>query len=669
MRFRSYFQSFLFIRRTAVFLFFLTAVFFSCRDRDRITESEKEKENEIGYMEFPAGLDWINSDKPVRMKDLKGRISVLYFWTYSCTKCRDIPEELAEFSEKWKDVVTVIGVHSGKFPNEKDTANVRTAVRREGIRFPVVNDPNLILWRAYGLNSWPAFILIGADGRLIGRNTGRNFREQFETIFEDIVRESEKKGELKRNAVSLPAGIPSKAESELLFPSGVHLSRDHKTLYISDTNHHRVIIFDLEKNEIHSVIGTGRKGNRNGKFSEAEFSHPAGLFLKDEILYIADRKNRSVRKADLKKKEVSTVLGGGKKTEEPALRGSGTNAAIGSPSDLLSADSRLFISVTEADIVYSMNLKEHWIERFASGVSEKPGKTDTLGTYSPAGLAYLDKKIFISESESNMIRFADSSGKGKSGVLAGLGLHEPGDADGNFKSAKFQFPTGLTSGKDRLYLSDSFNHKIKTLDMKKNTVLSLTGTGRPGMKDGSLKEASFSEPAGIAGDDSVLYIADQNNHSVRKADLKTGKVSTLIIQEKRGENLKKEEISSFKGEFAEWKELSVSPDLTSIEFEIKLPDRFVWNSIAPSVFVLHISGETVHSSEKKVSPAGKFSIPVDLKKEKEALLELLAFISLGEKERPALYIPFRIGFRQKLKVDPKMPKRTVITYTVKPEHL
>ncbi|HNI97811.1 MAG TPA: thioredoxin-like domain-containing protein, partial [Leptospiraceae bacterium] len=297
MRFRFFFQIFLFFSPVLITL--------SCRDRDRIVELEKERENEIGYMEFPAGLDWINADKPVKMKDLKGRISILYFWTYSCTKCSDIPEELTEFSEKWKDVVTVIGIHSGKFPNEKDSANVRTAVRREGIGFPVVNDPNLVLWRAYGLNSWPAFILIGADGKLIGRNTGRNFREQFDSIFEDIVRESEKKGELKRNAVSLPVSASAKTEPALLFPSSLHLAKDHKTLYISDTNHHRVIIFDLEKNEIQSVIGTGRRGNRNGKFSEAEFSHPSGLVLKDDMLYIADRKNRSIRRADLKKKEVS----------------------------------------------------------------------------------------------------------------------------------------------------------------------------------------------------------------------------------------------------------------------------------------------------------------------------------------------------------------------------
>ncbi|HNF15138.1 MAG TPA: hypothetical protein PK453_15835, partial [Leptospiraceae bacterium] len=128
-------------------------------------------------------------------------------------------------------------------------------------------------------------------------------------------------------------------------------------------------------------------------------------------------------------------------------------------------------------------------------------------------------------------------------------------------------------------------------------------------------------------------------------------------------------IGSFKGEFTDWKEISVSPDLTALEFEIVLPEKYVWNRNASSSFVLHISGETVHSAEKKVSQAGKFSIPVDLKKEKEAVMELLAYISLGEKERPALYIPFRIGFRQKLKVDPKVPKRTVITYTVKPEQI
>ena len=93
---------------------------------------------------------------------------------------------------------------------------------------------------------------------------------------------------------------------------------------------------------------------------------------------------------------------------------------------------------------------------------------------------------------------------------------------------RLQHPLGIVAVGDKLLIADTYNHKIKELDLKTLNVKTLLGTGRPGQVDGSAP--SFYEPGGLSVANGKLYLADTNNQAVRVVDLKTGITSTLHLK-------------------------------------------------------------------------------------------------------------------------------------------
>src|SRR5580693_4437904 len=97
------------------------------------------------------GLQWFNVAAPLPIASLHGRVVILDFWTEGCINCIQIIPTLRRIEEKFPDKVVVIGVHSPKFANEKNAASVKDAIRRYEIRHPIVHDPQMTIWRAYGV--------------------------------------------------------------------------------------------------------------------------------------------------------------------------------------------------------------------------------------------------------------------------------------------------------------------------------------------------------------------------------------------------------------------------------------------------------------------------------------------------------------------------------------
>ncbi|MEZ4496305.1 MAG: thioredoxin-like domain-containing protein [Thermomicrobiales bacterium] len=90
------------------------------------------------------------------MRDLRGKIVLLDFWTYCCINCMHVIPNLHELERRHLDELVVIGVHSAKFPAEQITANIAQAVSRLEIPHPVINDANHVVWDAYAVNAWPS---------------------------------------------------------------------------------------------------------------------------------------------------------------------------------------------------------------------------------------------------------------------------------------------------------------------------------------------------------------------------------------------------------------------------------------------------------------------------------------------------------------------------------
>ncbi|WP_395943774.1 cytochrome c biogenesis protein DipZ [Brevundimonas sp.] len=139
---------------------------------------------------FTGATTWINSP-PLTPEQLRGKVVVVDFWTYSCINClRSIPYVRA-WAEKYKDQgLVVIGVHTPEFAFEKSEANVRDAVRRLGVDYPVAMDNDFAVWRAFKNQYWPAHYFIDAKGRIRHHHFGEGDYEGSERVIQQLLKEA-----------------------------------------------------------------------------------------------------------------------------------------------------------------------------------------------------------------------------------------------------------------------------------------------------------------------------------------------------------------------------------------------------------------------------------------------------------------------------------------------
>ncbi len=145
----------------------------------------------LGTMpEFTGITAWINSP-PLTAAGLRGKVVLVDFWTYSCINCiRTFPFVTSWYDRYRKDGFVVVGVHTPEFAFEKDEGNVRRAVARYGIRYPVALDNRYRTWNAYNNSAWPADYLFDAQGRLREVHFGEGKYEETEMAIRELLKEA-----------------------------------------------------------------------------------------------------------------------------------------------------------------------------------------------------------------------------------------------------------------------------------------------------------------------------------------------------------------------------------------------------------------------------------------------------------------------------------------------
>jgi thiol-disulfide isomerase/thioredoxin len=133
---------------------------------------------------------WLNS-QPLTPEDLRGKVVLIDFWTYTCINwLRTLPYVRA-WSEKYKDQgLVVIGVHSPEFEFEKNLDNVRRAVKDMNITYPVAVDSDHTIWRAFSNQYWPALYFVDAQGHIRHRQFGEGEYEQAERVIQQLLSEA-----------------------------------------------------------------------------------------------------------------------------------------------------------------------------------------------------------------------------------------------------------------------------------------------------------------------------------------------------------------------------------------------------------------------------------------------------------------------------------------------
>lgn len=140
--------------------------------------------------ELAGATAWLNS-KPLTRADLRGKVVVLDFWTYSCINCLRALPYINAWYQHYKDSgLVIIGVHSPEFDFEKSTDNVRQAVQKFGIQYPVAIDSNMALWNAFNNRFWPAHYFVDAQGRIRGHHFGEGKYARSERTIRQLLAEA-----------------------------------------------------------------------------------------------------------------------------------------------------------------------------------------------------------------------------------------------------------------------------------------------------------------------------------------------------------------------------------------------------------------------------------------------------------------------------------------------
>jgi DNA-binding beta-propeller fold protein YncE len=541
--------------------------------------------------EFPVGLDWLNTDRPLALAQLRGKIVILDFWTYGCINCIHVIPDLKRLEEEFAEELVVIGVHSAKFENEGDTDNIRQIILRYGLEHPVINDFDFEVWQTWGAQAWPTLAIVDPAGNVVGTHSGEGVYDLFKPVLDSLVAEFE--DQIDRSPANLKLEKEGLPETALSFPGKVLADGEGGRLFVADTNHHRIIVTDPDSGEVTEIVGSGNQGSEDGFLRTATFNQPQGLALSDDgsRLYIADTENHLIRMVDFPTGQVSTVAGTGRKGPFPPAGGAARSTGLNSPWDLALDGDRLYVAMAGYHQIWVIDLEAGTAQPYAGNARESTvnGPLVDAELAQPSGVALDgDGRLYFADSESSSVRWADIDGDDRQvDILAGSDqdLFSFGDEDGVGTAARFQHPLGVAFDEGYVWVADTYNSRIKRIDPETGEVTTLVGG--QGWRDGS--DPLFYEPGGIDAANGKLYVADTNNHSVRVVDQSTGETKTLVIT-----GLERYVIDTgddaFLGRTLTLGRVDVAPGAGRLLLEVALPSGYKVNPLAPSRFEWRVEG-------------------------------------------------------------------------------
>jgi thiol-disulfide isomerase/thioredoxin len=600
----------------------------------------------VNAPDFPKDMEWLNVAGPIRKQDLKGKFVILDFWTYCCINCMHILPELKKLEKAYPNELVVIGVHSAKFETEKGTKNIEEAILRYEIEHPVVNDAEHEIWDRFAVSSWPTAFMIDPEGQAVWRRSGEFKFEEVDEILKIAIPYYRGQKTLDETPIRFELASQKQRSTPLRFPGKVLADEPSGRLFISDSNHNRIIMASLD-GKLLATIGSGAIGRGDGDFATATFDHPQGVALQGEVLYVADTENHMLRKIDLVARSVTTVAGTGEQGkgwpgidklaagDEPPDRwiGKPRDTELNSPWDLWIHKNDLYIAMAGPHQIWKMPLDESEIGPYAGNGREDivdgpllprlPYELNYASFAQPSGLSSDGEWLYVADSEGSSIRAVPFDPIKEVRTVVGTAdlpfnrLFHFGDKDGARDEVLLQHCLAVAYVSGQLYVTDTYNNKIKVVDPKTGSAKTLAGTGKPGYDDAT---GEFDEPAGITWAKGLLYVADTNNHQIRTVDPATGKVGTLTIS---GLQAPQPRESARKPDFSRAQkvtlgELKSSPKDGKITLSVSLalPKNWKMNPEAPMRYWVEADGDQgpvdrAGLGEKKVEPpSAEFTVPV-----------------------------------------------------------
>ena len=478
--------------------------------------------------EFDPALSWLNVKRPLKLDDLKGKVVILDFWTYGCINCIHVLEDLRRLEEKYGNELAIIGVHTPKFDNEKNLTTLRSIILRYRIEHPVVNDVDYGIARYYGMRAWPTQVVIDPRGKVIGQVVGEGNYDLLDETVERLLSKHEK----RLNSLPLPISLERDGIVASLLAAPGKIAVSENRVAISDTLHNRVILTD-HQGQIQSVYGDIEGGFRDGDADTARFLSPQGLTFSEHGLFVADTGNHAIRYIDLSRGKVGTVAGGGELEIFRSGIFDATGVRLRSPWDLALENNHLYVAMAGTHQIWRLDLKTQEIENYAGSGREglKDGSLHESRFSQPSGLSLHGNWLYVADAEDSAIRRINIDSE-RVETLVGTGLFDFGDRDGPFSRSLLQHVLGVAAvSENRIYIADTYNHKLKRLDLEKQRVVSVAGSGSPGKEKPGAEKVQLNEPGGLAMLGRYILIADTNNNRIVQYDPESDSTAEWVLIE------------------------------------------------------------------------------------------------------------------------------------------
>ncbi len=429
---------------------------------------------------------WINTDRPLALRDLRGRVVLLDFWTFCCVNCLRVIEEVRPLEERFGERLVVIGVHSPKFPHESDHAAVARAVARHRIPHPVLDDPDLETWQQYGVRAWPTLVVIDPDGYVVAMASGEGNGAALGEVIAGLL---EGRSDLAVGPAFTP--VPLGGSQTLAFPGKV-ASDGGGRLAVSDTGNDRVLVSDLDGHVLHTFDG---------------FHQPQGVRFDVGGLLVCDTVAGEVVAVSLPD--------GGRSVVASGLRSPWDAVGLG--------DGRIAIAEAGLHRIVAVPREGGALEVLAGSRAEglRDGPAEAAHLAQPSGLTLLgDGAVAFADSEVSALRVLRDD---RVETLVGRGLFDWGTAGGDRATARLQHPLGVAALADgSIAVADTFNSLLRI------------------WRDGELRTVPLSQPVDEPGGldalpDGRLVVADTNHHRVVTVDIHTGEVAEIPVAEQEAD--------------------------------------------------------------------------------------------------------------------------------------
>lgn len=508
----------------------------------RILTVSNFKNSDISLLTSDQNQEWINTSRPLELKDFKDRIILLDFWTYSCASCIQSLSEIKKLEERFGSKLLVIGVHSAHFANDSNLSQIKKAVLKHDIDFPVINDHKLKIWNAFQAKSLPTFVLINLRGNIENTYSGV---DSLARVKEGVKNLLEKYGtQISRDPLPLLLERSNTIGNVLNFPTKIeyiknfsYKSRTIPALVIANSAENTIVVTSLTGNIIVKV-GAKKGGFVDGDFESAAFSNPRGILFDANKLYVADSANHAVRVIDFKEEKVSTLI---------------KNDGLSFPVDLefFPNKNSIVIANPGANQILSYDLKSKSTSVFADKLAQ------------PADLASFGGKLYFVDSFESSFCVVSKDGEVK--TLAN-------------KNAGLQHPSGLLVDDTGAYIVDSFNNKIRKFDFGSNQMRDLSGS-----------KIGFDEPDGITSALDRFYIVDTNNNRVLSVN--RGNFNSEILDVMPPLRLPKEGFLEYLPNLHSFEKLVLKKE-EEVHLKIEVEDGWKINEDGPSfINLLEMTGE------------------------------------------------------------------------------